>query len=87
MYKRQPGDSIVIDFMVRVRTTDPSSPLAQGNNKVINAYATDNVGNPKWVDWKRSDDDEMCIRDRPIREWKQMQRTARSMMKAIAAVM
>lgn len=53
----KPGDSIVIDFMVRVRTTDPSSPLAQGNNKVINAYATDNVGNPKWVDWKRSDDD------------------------------
>ena len=47
----------MIDFMVRVRTTDPSSPLAQGNNKVINAYATDNVGNPKWVDWKRSDDD------------------------------
>ena len=52
----QPGDCIVIDYMVRVKTTDEADPMAKPENKVTYANATDDVGSPIWVKWKQDEE-------------------------------
>ena len=66
--KLMPGDTIVIDFMVRTVTTDSTDPRAKGDNKVSNAYATDLVGMPSWVKWNNGENGD--INDHTIKDTK-----------------
>ena len=65
-----PGDSIVIQYMARVTTTNEADPLAKGENKVTYGYATDDVGQPKWVKWTTSDDEAQDVGSHQVKDGK-----------------
>ena len=65
-----PGDSIVIQYMARVTTTNEADPLAKGENKVTYGYATDDVGQPKWVKWIAGDDEAQDVGSHQVKDGK-----------------
>ncbi|MCD7907312.1 MAG: hypothetical protein LUH04_06455 [Clostridium sp.] len=63
-----PGDTIVIQYMARVTTTNEADPLAKGENKVTYGYATDDVGQPKWVKWTAGDGEAQDVGSHQIKD-------------------